>query len=260
MVQQLPAIDGIDDASDIRVVLYQQLRLVHAPALELGLQPLDDKLTAFAASGNTTGFLAQIAANSFAWRTLTGTANKITVANGNGASGNPTITIPDAVTLVTPTVTGTLILTGGAIAFPATQIDDGGANVLDDYEQGTFTPGMTFGGSAAGVTFSTQTGHYTKVGNLANIWEQMTLSSNGSGTGTALGTNLPFTPSGAINFACAVQPLSGFSGLTAGVSANFTAGGTTINLRGPNTTGSAVLTDTEITNTANFYLGGSFHT
>lgn len=45
------------------------------------------------ASFNTNGFIAYIGSNTFAGRTVTGTAGKITVTNGNGVSGNPTITI-----------------------------------------------------------------------------------------------------------------------------------------------------------------------
>jgi hypothetical protein len=66
-------------------------------------QDEDATLTALAAY-NTNGLLTQTAADTFAGRTITGTANKITVSDGNGVSGNPTITIPDTPTLVTPTI------------------------------------------------------------------------------------------------------------------------------------------------------------
>jgi hypothetical protein len=72
-------------------------------ALTATTQPLDATLTALAAY-NTNGLIAQTAADTFAGRTLTGTANKITVTNGDGVAGNPTITIPDTPTLVTPTI------------------------------------------------------------------------------------------------------------------------------------------------------------
>jgi hypothetical protein len=42
---------------------------------------------------NTNGILAQTAADTFAGRTITGTADKITVTNGDGVAGNPTLTI-----------------------------------------------------------------------------------------------------------------------------------------------------------------------
>lgn len=53
-------------------------------------QPLDATLTALA-SYNSNGILTQTAADTFTARSVDGTANQITVTNGNGVSGNPTI-------------------------------------------------------------------------------------------------------------------------------------------------------------------------
>lgn len=55
-------------------------------------QPLDATLTALAAY-NTNGILTQTAADTFTGRTITGTANEITVTNGNGVSGNPVVSL-----------------------------------------------------------------------------------------------------------------------------------------------------------------------
>jgi hypothetical protein len=55
-------------------------------------QPLDATLTSLAAY-NTNGLLTQTAADTFTGRTVTGTAARISVTNGNGVSGNPTLDI-----------------------------------------------------------------------------------------------------------------------------------------------------------------------
>lgn len=68
-------------------------------------QPLDATLTAVAAY-NTNGLLTQTAADTFTGRTITGTANEITVTNGDGVSGAPTLSLPTALTFTGKTVTG----------------------------------------------------------------------------------------------------------------------------------------------------------
>jgi len=66
-------------------------RADHTHAL-FGVQPLDATLTALAAY-NTNGLLTQTAADTFTGRAITGTTNRVSVTNGNGVAGNPTIDI-----------------------------------------------------------------------------------------------------------------------------------------------------------------------
>ena len=69
-------------------------------------QPIDQTLTALAALNSTGGLLVQTAADTFTKRTLTGTANEITVTNGDGVSGVPTLSLPSALTFTGKTITG----------------------------------------------------------------------------------------------------------------------------------------------------------
>lgn len=67
------------------------------------------------------GIIAQTAAETFSPRTITGTANKVTVTNGDGVSGNPTLTLPDAITLVDATISTSLILPQAASPTPTAE-------------------------------------------------------------------------------------------------------------------------------------------
>lgn len=168
-------------------------------------------------------------------------------------------------TLTTPTMTGPVVTTSamdlqvGQIAFPATQNAAAGANTLDDYEEGTWTPGMTFGGSATGITYSTQTGYYVKVGRLVFFMGTITLTNNGSGTGAANITGLPFTSINVNAVAnVTVNNYSNFSGLTFSAYGYVVLNTTTAALLQGGATANGVLTDTNITNTASFYFSGVY--
>jgi hypothetical protein len=68
------------------------------------VQPYDPGLENLA-NFNTNGFIVQTSENNFAGRTLTGTANEITVTNGNGSGGNPQFSLPSSLTFTGKTVT-----------------------------------------------------------------------------------------------------------------------------------------------------------
>lgn len=58
----------------------------------------------------------------------------------------------------------------GQFAFPATQNASAGTNTLDDYEEGVWTPVLTFiTPGNLNVAYSAQSGLYTKIGNLVML-------------------------------------------------------------------------------------------
>jgi len=102
------------------------------------------------------------------------------------------------------TSTGVLELAQGQIKFPATQVPSADPNTLDDYEEGEWTMGITFGGASVGVTYTSNTGTYTKIGRQVTVNGFITLSSKGSSVGDARVTGLPFTiPNNTANYSTA---------------------------------------------------------
>jgi len=130
------------------------------------------------AAGATTTILVGGGAAAPVWTTTTGTGAPV-------RAGSPTFT--------TQITTPIIDLTGGQIAFPAVQAASAGVNTLDDYEEGTFTPTISFGDAAVSVAYSVQQGKYTKIGDLVTATIHLEITNNGSSTGIVKILGLPFT-------------------------------------------------------------------
>lgn len=107
-----------------------------------------DNITSF--SG--TGLLARTGPGGYSGRTITGTSNRLTVTNGDGIAGNPTLDI-SAAYLANPTGTVGLTAVNGTAT---TAMRSDGAPALSQAIIPTWTGAHTFNGSS--TTFNPSTG------------------------------------------------------------------------------------------------------
>lgn len=106
-------------------------------------------VAALGALTNTSGgLIVANGANDFTVRTLTGTANEITVTNGTGVSGAPTLSLPTALTFTGKTVTGGTF--SGVTLSGSLSIAD---NVFTVQDNGDVTKQMQF--QLSGITTGT---------------------------------------------------------------------------------------------------------
>lgn len=121
-------------------------------------QPSDADLTALA-NLTTTGVVVRTGAGTATTRTITGTANEITVTNGDGVSGDPTLSLPSTVNLTNINISGTLtystttfsLLADTSDASDTKRIVFGGGGALSD-SRGAYVSatGNEFGSSVDG--------------------------------------------------------------------------------------------------------------
>jgi hypothetical protein len=130
-----------------------------------GIQPLDATLTALAAY-NTNGLLTQTAADTFTGRTITGPADGITVSNGSGVAGNPTLALANDLAALealsgTNTIyyrsaadTWTAVTVGTGLSFTGGTLATGGAGAATQGNLVLITS-TTVGSAVATVNFTT---------------------------------------------------------------------------------------------------------
>lgn len=121
------------------------------------------------------------------------------------ATGTGTILRADGTNWVASTPTfpntatnGTVIAGNGAnfvaTAAPTlTSMTFGAGTALSSYVEGTFTPGISFGGGTTGITYAFQGGFYTRIGRVVFFNANVLLSNKGSSTGDARITGFPIS-------------------------------------------------------------------
>lgn len=131
--------------------------------------------------------------------------NNITGYTASGATGTTStnLVFSTSPSITTPTLVGDATLSTGnlvqgtaakGINFTANTPAAGmTSQLLNWYEEGTWTPNLQFGGANTGITYTVRQATYTRTGRTVFIQVGMYLSSKGSATGDATITGLPFT-------------------------------------------------------------------
>lgn len=126
------------------------------------------------------------------------------------------------------------------------------------FEQGTFTPTLTFGGAAVGMTYGAVSGAYTRIGRRYFVDLTITLTAKGSSTGAAEINGLPGGAIVAPNRMVNVGRWISMTGLT-GIIQGF-AIANKIQLFQSGAASSAILTDASFTNTSTIQVSVNYDT
>lgn len=107
--------------------------------------------------------------------------------------------------------------------------DESGTGKVAFELQGTWTPVLAFGGASVGITYSTQSAKFTKIGRVVFMECLLVLTSKGSSTGTAAITGNTYT-AGSGSDSIGTLSIHGTAAPTGSTTGVVPAGATTINL------------------------------
>jgi len=210
-------------------------------------------------SNTGTGLL--FAGNSIRNVVIGGDVEANTAANivlNSGATNNQ-IYGTDSTTAITDNGTATIIfgrlVNKVSIGLALGNVAQSGATTLDWYQESTFTPTLAFGGGSTGMTYGTQYGRYTRIGDVVIAYITIILTAKGSSTGIAQIGALPFTAANvAFNSGASISQATNMSGLTGALTAQVATNTTTVNIYQYGATGTAAITHAEFTDTSNIQL------
>ena len=128
-----------------------------------------------------------------------GTSRQVlqTDAAGTGVEWTNDVDLPGTLDVTGVATFDSLIsAVGGQIAFPAVAVPSADPNTLDDYEEGTWTPVLTFATPGdLSVAYAIRVGTYTKIGRLVriNVYIVTSTFTHTTASGNVQVTGLPFT-------------------------------------------------------------------
>jgi hypothetical protein len=202
--------------------------------------------------------------------TTNSTFDGVDVATRDGVLTTTTATANDALPKAGGTMTGNIIMgtSGQGIDFSAATPDGTGttgSEVLDDYEEGTFTPRI-HDGTANSASTDINTGFYTKIGRHVHAQGHIRMTSKGSMTaGNIIRLDdFPFTLNTSTNCrtVCNIGTGSNFT-LTAGTCVNGYAGpssATAILRKWDTTGGSSYVLVSDLTDSTSFHFSMDYLT
>jgi hypothetical protein len=171
--------------------------------------------------------------------------------------GSAILTVDGSGNISTPnTFTSTGAITGtGGIYLGGTA----SANLLDDYEEGTWTPVITDGTNNVS-TYYYQLGKYVKVGDMVFITVYTSINNKGSISGNLKVTGLPFTTNPGTNQNRFIMPIYCFNNTTRKYDfAQVNQNSTEFELRGINSAGNGTVGITGANVAAGSQMSANFH-
>lgn len=170
-------------------------------------------------SGN--GVIARTGAGTYTNRSIAA-GTGISISNGDGVSGNPTVAVVSALqTYASNELTAAELQQLQNIG--STTISGTDWTALGLHEPGTFTPAITTSGGGENISYTTQTGNYTRFGDFVVGEGRLTINTvTDPGSGTVNLSGAPFTMNATL---CCL--LIGYKGSwsTNGPDSGFGAGG-----------------------------------
>lgn len=207
-----PAVDDylvivdISDTTDAATGTTKKITIANAFA---GLQPIDADLTAIAGL-SSTGIIARTGAGTASVRTITGQANKIVVADGDGVAGNPTLTIgTDIVTLTDTQALSNKTLTSPVLTTPSA-FTTGGTITLAENTSIALDPAGSADGKYTGLTVTGTAGYTQAFGDLVYLdptdsrWEACDANSAAAADGDTRGIIGMVVSAGTDGTACTI--------------------------------------------------------